>query len=220
MVKKEGYSLTCPYSIHARSRCNRPSYSIINVASYSIINVVIFSTGQLARGNMSDRYCVKCGRRIIGIAGLLCLDCKLDKTPESQDESLRYSELYYDTKDMSSIMVLSERQVRRKAHDDQIPGKVPGIKRHLFDKKKVDKWREGGYKIPKTPKLPKPPTSPLQEEALAKCRKKDHSWLSDPKYDGIAYTSKPTTVKQTKYTVLAGYKRTCYFCKFSTFVLA
>lgn len=158
---------------------------------------------------MSDKYCSRCGFPIRSPDEDLCTNCI--------DKRLNYSEFYYDTWDLHRMIGKSERTVRIKAHDGKIPGKVPGIKQHLFKKGVIDEWYEAGQPIPKVLKTP---TNPLQEEAAARCRKKDHSWLSEPKYDGIAYTSEETTIKQTEYTVLAGYNRTCYFCKYSTFVLA
>ena len=159
---------------------------------------------------MSDKLCTRCKLNTVEDPyEELCQDC-IDKT-------LYYRDLYYDIKYLAQIMGVSERTARRRAHDDKIPGKIPDDTRHLFKKDVIDEWDKAGQLIQISPKTP---TNPLQEKALARCRKKDHSWLSDPKYDGIAYTSEQTTVKQTKYTVLVGYNRTCYFCKYSTFILA
>jgi len=168
---------------------------------------------------MSDKLCIRCKLNTVEDPDEeLCQDC-IDKT-------VNYSDLYYDTMYLAGIMGVDERTARRRAHADIIPGKKSDKKRHLFRKAVIDAWDKAGQpipfipEIPITPVIPTTPTNPLQEEAAARCRKEDHSWLSDPKYDGIAYTSKPTTVRQTEYTVLAGYNRTCYFCKYSTFVLA
>jgi len=121
----------------------------------------------------------------------------------------------YNVRDMADILDLtSEEQVRRLSRDGKIPGRVPGIKQHLFVQSIVNLWLKQNQIFPKIP------TNPLQKEAKSKCNNEDHSWLTDERFNGIAYSSEPTTIKQTEYTVLAGYNRTCYFCKYSTFILA
>ena len=54
---------------------------------------------------------------------------------------------HYDLRQIQDLLgLVSYEQVRRKAKAGQIPGKVPGIKRHLFDREKVDEWlRSGTY---------------------------------------------------------------------------
>ncbi|MFC1871022.1 hypothetical protein ACFLYF_01275 [Chloroflexota bacterium] len=168
---------------------------------------------------MSDNICIRCKINLaVNPDEGLCREC-IDKT-------VKYSELYYDTKYLARIMGVGERTTRRRAYAYQIPGTIYDGSRYIFKKNVIDEWDKAGQSVPFipenpiTPIIPPAPTNPLQEEAAVRCRKKDHSWLSDPKYDGIAYTSEETTVEQTEYTVLAGYERTCYFCKYSTFVLA
>lgn len=134
--------------------------------------------------------------------GTLCFPCQEKKMEAIANEEKRY----YDASDMMDILGLkSEEHVRRKARDGLIPGRIPGIRRHLFLKEVIDDWiRSGGI-------VQRKPTSPLQEEAYALCRRGDHSWLDDARFDGIAYRSEDVsdlvgslvTIKQ---------KRTCYFC--------
>jgi len=166
---------------------------------------------------MSDKLCIRCKLNTIEEPDeKLCQNCI--------DEMVNYIDLYYDTRYLAGITGVSERTVRRRAHANKIPGTIWDGRRYLFKNNVIDEWDKAGQPVPFIPETPiipitpQTPTSPLQQEAAARCKKGDHSWLSDPKYEGIAYTSEETTGKQTEYTVLAGYKRTCYFCKYSAFV--
>jgi len=86
------------------------------------------------------------------------------------------------------------------------------IKRHLFVKEIVDSW------IKQDQPIPRMPTTPLQEEAKALCENDDHDWLSDERFNGIAYSSRDDTRQQSETVISVGYTRTCYFCGYTTFV--
>lgn len=153
-----------------------------------------------------DRLCTKCRRKIVaGMPGDLCLKCKLDETSESDGMSLYNSGSFYDVIDISQKLGLSEAQVRRIARKGEIPGKIPGIKRHLFDKKTVDNWIERGRLAIKTP------TSPIQEKAYAMCKRNDHSWMEEEEYEGNSYLSESHCEMKPNSLVIS-YTHTCYFC--------
>jgi len=106
----------------------------------------------------------------------------------------------------------SEEQVRRLSRNGKIPGRVPGIKQHLFARPIVNPW------LKQNQTLPKIPTNPLQEEARARCGNKDHDWLSDERFSGLAYSSEDAAKQQSEKVISVGHDRTCYFCGYSTFV--
>jgi len=150
---------------------------------------------------MINKYCERCGTNTVENPDVeLCTKCI--------DKRLNYSGLYYDTWDVARVMGLSERMVRRKAHKCLIPGKIPGIKRHLFKKDDVDKWLEAGQPVPI---IPKTPTTPLQEKARAMCKSDDHSWMKDEEYDGDSYT-RETMIDGHQYHINVRFVHTCYFC--------
>lgn len=156
---------------------------------------------------MSERICTKCGRTILeGVSGNLCLKCKLDSSPESSVNSL-----HYDVKDMMEILGLeSEEQVRRLSRAGKIPGRVPGITKHLFIKKIVDKWIEEGSPILRIP------NSPIQEKARAMCKQGDHSWIKEEDYEGNSY-SRECQVNTEGDKVKIGYLHKCYFCDYTEY---
>jgi hypothetical protein len=142
--------------------------------------------------------------------GKLCPVCQ----EKALEKTTGTSPLHYNIKDLTAILGLTnEEQTRRLARKkDKIPGRVPLVREHLFYKETIDKW------IQQRQIIPKEPTSPLQEEAKKRCENKDHDWLSDERFDGIAYSSEDDTIQQSEHVVSVGYKRTCYFCGYSTFV--
>ena len=107
-------------------------------------------------------------------------------------------------------MGLSEEQVRRKARSGTLPRRVPGIKRYLWLKSHFDQWYNEGQPIPKIP------TSPIQEKALAMCKRKDHSWMKEEEYEGNSYLREPRTDTIRKRVVI-GFDNTCYFCNFTEY---
>jgi len=161
---------------------------------------------------MPTGYCTDCGNKLpphnIGRCCPLCQEA-------AEEKHIAISPDYYTVRDMMEILNFkSEEQVRRLSRKGAIPGRVPRIREHLFVKKTVDKWIAEGQPISRIP------TSPLQEEAKERCQKGDHRWLADEKFNGIGYRSEETTVWQTQFTIMAGYKRTCYFCGRSEFITA
>lgn len=151
------------------------------------------------------KLCSKCKNREVpkGFPGDLCVECSLDQPDEANP--------YYQAKDLAQLLQISEEQVRRKAREGKIPRGVPGIRRRLWLKSVIKEWIGEGQPVPRIP------TSPLQEEARALCKKKDHSWLHDDKYDGIAYAKKDET-RMGEHTVKIGWRHTCYFCGFSQYI--
>ena len=147
--------------------------------------------------------CPECGNPMSSAnVGNICFACQEKK----RDEIAKGAGRYYNIKDMKDILQLdSEEQVRRKARNNQLPGRIPGVRRLLFEKQTVDEWiRNEGRIISK-------PTNPLQEQAHALCQKGDHSWMFEDKYYGHAYLEGDERVA-IPWTVPWGRKRTCYFC--------
>ena len=120
--------------------------------------------------------------------------------------------LHYNIADLTALLGLTnEEQTRRLSRQGKIPGRVPLVREHLFFKQVIDNWIQNQNPI-------KAPTSPLQEEARKRCVNKDHDWLFDGRFDGIAYSSEDATKQQSKEVVAVGFQRTCYFCGYSMFV--
>ncbi len=134
-----------------------------------------------------------------------CLTAALEsKTSTSAD--------HYNSRDIADLMGLtSEEQVRRLSRAGKIPGRVPGIKQHLFVQPVINQW------IKQNQILPKVPTNPLQEEAKKRCENKDHDWLFDEKFNGIAYRTYDDLPQQGEEVLKVGhkYRRSCYFCGYS-----
>ena len=159
---------------------------------------------------MTEKQCIECDKPIpphyIGRRCPKCLMAALESTTSTYAG-------HYDARDMADLMGLaSEEQVRRLSRKGKIPGKVPGISRHLFIQPIINKW------VMQNQTLPKVPTNPLQEEARARCDKKDHDWLSEERFSGIAYISEDAAKEQSGKVPSTGSNRTCYFCGYSTFI--
>lgn len=147
---------------------------------------------------MKTRLCRICGKPISpALDGALCLECL--------DKRLNYSEDYYDTRDLARLLCLGQRQVRKKACRGQIPGKVPGIKRHLFSRDKVDAWMDAGQSSIRIP------VTPRQEKASAMCRRGDHAWMADEEYQGDSYDF-DERYEHMPNSVRLVFVHTCYFC--------
>ena len=62
------------------------------------------------------------------------------------------------------------------------------------------------------------PTTPLQEEARKMCQQGDHSWLSDRRFEGHAYTTDdPSELLGESDSIQ--YRAKCYFCRYSEVVM-
>jgi len=157
---------------------------------------------------MTTKYCTNCGNKLPPHnVGQRCPTCQ-EKAKEKHVSALQD---YYTTRDMMEILDLtSEEQVRRLSREGKIPGRVPGIKQHLFVKKIVDKWIEEGQPIPRIP------TSPIQEKARAMCRRHDHSWMREEEYEGNSYL-RETQVDQGEHTIIIGFIHRCYFCDYTEY---
>ncbi|MBI4256918.1 hypothetical protein HY626_02580 [Candidatus Uhrbacteria bacterium] len=79
--------------------------------------------------------------------GTLCFPCQ-EKKQEELTEKMGDS-LNYDIYDICSILGLSPEQVRRLGRKRIIPGKIPGIRKHLYLKAAVDPWIRSGGKVSK-----------------------------------------------------------------------
>jgi hypothetical protein len=112
---------------------------------------------------------------------------------------------------MEMMGLSSPEQVKRKGRAGLIPGRIPGAKAHLYNREVFDQWiKSGGLPLHR-------PSSPLQQEAYKRCVKKDHGWLSNDKFDGIAYGTE-TISERGEYSITVKYRRTCYFCDHSEIV--
>jgi hypothetical protein len=157
---------------------------------------------------MKTKLCPKCKDQKIPVnfPGGICLKCSLDLPQEST--------LTYDVHDLVNLLHTSEEQIRRMARAGKLPHRMPGIRRYLWMKAVIDKFMDEGQPIPRIP------TSPMQEEARGRCKLKDHEWLQDDKYDGIAYVTDENThhLQIVGHANRVGYYRTCYFCGYSKFI--
>lgn len=159
---------------------------------------------------MEKKHCTGCGNILpsnhIGRLCPICQEKALEKTPGTSLD-------YYNIRDMAAMLDLSEGHVRRLSRDGNVlPGRIRGIKQHLWPKEIVDEWIKQGQVFPKIP------TSPLQEEAKERCERKDHGWLYEDRFDGIAYSSKEAAKQQSERVTVTGHNRICYFCGYSVFV--
>lgn len=115
---------------------------------------------------VEERYCRKCGAKLRSSQSCnYCDPCqaKLKKKAPFTFGERSYDERYYDLEQMRQLLGLdSYEQARRKAHE--IPGKVPGIRRHLFDMNVVDAWMKTGSAAPTGVKN----LSPATADALKK----------------------------------------------------
>ena len=149
------------------------------------------------------RICAECGAILISQnAGLLCFPCQ-EKRQEKMSAGARP---YYDVNEMAQMMGLeSAEQILRLGRKGLIPGRIPLVKEHRYNREVIDEWiKSGGLPLHR-------PTSPLQQEAYQECVKKDHRWLSDDRFNGMAYGTE-TADEPGEYTIHIKSKRTCYFC--------
>jgi hypothetical protein len=161
---------------------------------------------------MSERNCANCGQTIVpGVCGNLCLKCKLDELAGSPDNSPSDQKKYCDVKDLSELTGYSEEHVRRMARNRRLPPSFPGIKKYIWPRQVVEDHFPLGQ--PPTPKIP---ASPIQEKALAMCRRHDHSWLREEEYEGNSYIREPK-VESRKNGASIGFDHICYFCGYTEY---
>ena len=97
---------------------------------------------------MANRKCAKCGAELNQYnLGELCFPCQ-EKKREELIERIGNG-LHYDVNDMSTILGISQEQVRRHGREGDIPGKVPIIREQRFFREIVDPWIRSGGKITK-----------------------------------------------------------------------
>lgn len=93
-----------------------------------------------------DRKCGRCGAILRQYnQGTLCFACQVKKRDELTEKI--GDGLNYNVDDMCSILGLDFEQVRRLGRKGVIPGRIPGIKQHLYLRELVDQWLRGGGKL-------------------------------------------------------------------------
>ena len=98
---------------------------------------------------MAERKCTQCGAVLNqSNPGKLCFPCQEKMGRELRDKN--FDNPNYDVEDMCSILSLSPEQVRRLGRKNVIPGRIPMIKQHLYQKEVVDQWITSGGELPKT----------------------------------------------------------------------
>lgn len=152
-----------------------------------------------------QRKCVGCGANLReDNPGTLCTPCQTKKLAQLADRGPSY----YTAADLTYLLGLeNEESVKRLGRKGIIPGRMPGIKKHLYLKEAVDAWIKAGNRVAVKP------TSPIQAEAYALCVKGDHSWMREERFEGQAYQTLefPGEINERQGIVMSD-KRACYFC--------
>jgi hypothetical protein len=162
---------------------------------------------------MNSRQCIDCGKPIeVQLIGRRCRKC-LNTALESTD----YASIDpYTIKDVADIMNLtSDEYVRKLSREKKIPGRIAcSGKQHRFFPAIINQWHKQNHILPKVP------TNPLQEEAKMRCENKDHDWLMEERFEGIAYQVEKDIPQSGVEVLKTGYRyrRVCYFCGYSTTV--
>jgi len=113
---------------------------------------------------------------------------------------------YYTVEELTHILGLeSDESVKRIGRKGKIPGRVPGVRKHLYSKEAVDAWVKSGNRI-KTMI-----NSPLQQEAYELCCKGDHAWMMDEKFEGHACKVETFSEIRDNRLMMTS-RRACYFC--------
>lgn len=93
------------------------------------------------------RKCGRCGAILSQYnQGKLCFTCQVKKRDELTEKIGDGPN--YDSNDIGVILGLSPEQVRRLGRKGIIPGRIPGVKQHLYLRELVDSWVRGGGKLP------------------------------------------------------------------------
>ena len=96
---------------------------------------------------MSNRKCLQCGAALSHYnPGKLCFPCQEKNRRELQERA--GDSPNYNVDDMCSILGLRPEQVRRLGRKKAIPGRIPGIKQHMYLKASVDEWIGSGGEFP------------------------------------------------------------------------
>jgi hypothetical protein len=95
-----------------------------------------------------SRVCSQCGMPLNQYnPGKLCFPCQKKKQEELTEKT--GDSPNYDVNELSYMLGLRNEQVRRLGREQKIPGKIPGIRRHLYIREIVDQWIHSGGKITK-----------------------------------------------------------------------
>jgi len=96
---------------------------------------------------MSNRKCLQCDTALSQYnPGKLCFPCQEKNRRELQEKA--GDNPNYNVDDMCSILGLKPEQVRRLGRKNVIPGRIPGIKQHMYLKASVDEWISSGGEFP------------------------------------------------------------------------
>jgi hypothetical protein len=152
-----------------------------------------------------ERKCSMCGTKLSPAnPGTVCHDCQTKKVAQLADKDASY----YTAEELTYILGLEcEESVKRLGRKGKIPGRLPGIKKHLYSKEAVDAWIKSGYIIKKMP------ASPLQSEAYEMCTGGDHGWMREERFQGHACkveTSASAEIQGNRIPMTC--RLTCHFC--------
>ena len=116
--------------------------------------------------------------------------------------------------------IKNSESVKRLGRKGIIPGKIPGIRKHLYLKERVDEWIQTPSKRAEALAAgqglrTKNPAEALQDEAYARCKKGDHAWFDDSRFDGLAYRCEPSYKVGTFGIEARHFSKTCYFCGYT-----
>lgn len=94
-----------------------------------------------------NRTCSQCGTKLNQYNdGTLCVLCQ-DKESEKLTTGDRYR---YDAEEVARLLGLkSAEQVRRLARNKKLPPRIPAVRRWLWDKEVVDRWRKSEGELSK-----------------------------------------------------------------------
>lgn len=89
--------------------------------------------------------CRQCGAQLSRYnPGTLCAPCQRKRA----EEQAALEDSYYDAEQMAVILgSKSAESVKRLSRKNKIPGRIPGIKKHLFLKQVVDEWIKSDHQV-------------------------------------------------------------------------
>lgn len=137
------------------------------------------------------RKCSRCGANLSRYnLGKLCSLCQ--EKVKAELEWAREESLHYDLEDMCRLLGFqSNESVKRLARKGLIPGRVPGVKKHLFLREEVDLWLRTGATASKAEEAREnafsyQPVQMNEEEAPAFCLV-SHISKTDEVYGTLAH---------------------------------
>ena len=150
-----------------------------------------------------ERNCSICGATLSqGNPGTLCSPCQAKKLAhlDASDDP------YYTVGELAHILGLeSDESIKRLSRKGKIPGRLPGIKKHLYSKEIVDAWIKSNNTVKAMP------ASPLQQEAYDMCCRGNHGWMSDERFEGHACKLETFSEIKNNRLIMTN-RRTCHFC--------